>query len=83
MRGFGFVFCCKTGAMRKWYQKAGDVKRWADNDKPVDDDNVQKRKIACISKRQKMHNVWGNGWHNSCSTQQPVRARQGARHQGA
>jgi len=20
MRGFGFVFCCKTGAMRKWYQ---------------------------------------------------------------
>jgi len=40
MRGFGFVFCCKTGAMRKWYQKAGDVKRWADNDKPVDDDNV-------------------------------------------
>lgn len=37
MRGFGFVFCCETGRLRKWYQKAGDVKRWADNDKPVDE----------------------------------------------
>lgn len=40
MMGFGVVICLKTGAARRWYQKKGDVKRWADNDRPVDDDNV-------------------------------------------
>ena len=37
MRGFGITFDIYHGRARNWYQSAGDVKRWADNDEPVED----------------------------------------------
>ena len=35
--GFGITFDIFTGRARNWYQNAGDVKRWADNDEPVEE----------------------------------------------
>ena len=37
LAGFGITFDIFTGRARNWYQSAGDVKRWADNDQPVED----------------------------------------------
>lgn len=34
LRGFGFAF--SASGTRRWYVGADGVKRWADNDKPVD-----------------------------------------------
>ena len=34
---FGVTFDIFTGRARNWYQSAGDVKRWADNDEPVEE----------------------------------------------
>lgn len=36
LRGFGITFDLYQGRARNWYQNAGDVKRWADNDEPVE-----------------------------------------------
>ena len=35
--GFGITFDIYQGRARNWYQSAGDVKRWADNDEPVEE----------------------------------------------
>ena len=35
--GFGIAFDPRLGRARNWYQNAGDVKRWADNDQPVEE----------------------------------------------
>jgi hypothetical protein len=37
LRGFGFMFDLQTGQSRKWYVPSDGIKRWADNDKPVED----------------------------------------------
>ena len=37
LRGFGVTFDIFTGRARNWYQSEGDVKRWADNDEPVEE----------------------------------------------
>ena len=37
LRGFGITFDIYQGRARNWYQNAGDVKRWADNDEPVEE----------------------------------------------
>ena len=37
LRGFGITFDIYQGRARNWYQNAGDVKRWADNDQPVEE----------------------------------------------
>ena len=37
LRGFGITFDIYQGRARNWYQNAGDVKLWADNDKPVEE----------------------------------------------
>lgn len=37
LSGFGITFDIYQGRARNWYQNAGDVKRWADNDEPVDE----------------------------------------------
>lgn len=34
--GFGMMLDIKSGMMRRWYIRRGDVKRWADNDEPVE-----------------------------------------------
>lgn len=34
LRGFGFTF--ENGRARNWYVGADGVKRWADNDQPVE-----------------------------------------------
>lgn len=34
--GFGLTFDIARGCARNWYQGADGVKRWADNDEPVD-----------------------------------------------
>ena len=36
-RGFGITFDIYHGRARNWYQNAGDVKRWADNDEQVEE----------------------------------------------
>lgn len=36
LRGFGVTFDLETGSVRQWYVGADGVKRWADNDAPVD-----------------------------------------------
>ena len=40
LRGFGITFDIYQGRARNWYQNAGDVKRWADNDQPVERVNL-------------------------------------------
>lgn len=37
--GFGIVYDAATGRMRNWYQNAGGPKRWADNDRPMEECN--------------------------------------------
>ena len=37
LRGFGITFDIYQGRARYWYQNAGDVKRLADNDQPVEE----------------------------------------------
>ena len=37
LAGFSIAFDPITGRKRNWYQNAGDVKRWADNDEPVEE----------------------------------------------
>lgn len=36
LRGFGFMYDLQTGFSRKWYCPADGIKRWADNDQPVE-----------------------------------------------
>ena len=36
MRGFGMDFDLKRGTSRAWYAGDDGIKRWADNDQPVD-----------------------------------------------
>jgi hypothetical protein len=37
--GFGFILDIKTGKMRQWYYDSRNkIKRWLDNDEPVDND---------------------------------------------
>jgi hypothetical protein len=36
LRGFGTTFDLQTGAARSWYVGADGIKRWADNDQPVE-----------------------------------------------
>lgn len=36
LRGFGMTFDTQTGVVRRWYVGSDGVKRWADNDQPVD-----------------------------------------------
>ena len=36
LRGFGFTYDMATGTSRTWYYGEDGVKRWADNDQPVD-----------------------------------------------
>ena len=40
LRGFGVTFDIYQGRARNWYQNAGDVKRWADNDQPVEEEQT-------------------------------------------
>ena len=40
LRGNGFTFDIPTGLIRAWYQLKGDVKRWVDNDEPVEGEQV-------------------------------------------
>lgn len=35
LRGFGTTYDLETGRARNWYVGADGVKRWADNDEPV------------------------------------------------
>lgn len=35
--GFGLTFDIAQGRARNWYQDANGVKRWADNDEPVEE----------------------------------------------
>ena len=37
LRGLGITFDIYQGRARNWYQNAGDVRRWADNDEPVEE----------------------------------------------
>ena len=37
LRGFCITFDIYQGRASNWYQNAGDVKRWADNDQPVEE----------------------------------------------
>lgn len=37
LSGFGITFDIYQGRARNWYQNVGDVKRWADNDQPVEE----------------------------------------------
>ena len=37
LSGFGITFDIFTGRARNWYQSAGDVKRWEDNDEPIEE----------------------------------------------
>ncbi|MFV0601852.1 MAG: hypothetical protein ACK5NE_08550 [Brachymonas sp.] len=37
---YGRTFDVYTGLIRGWYQNHGDVKRWADNDQPVEAVNL-------------------------------------------
>ena len=37
LRRQGRTFDVYHGRARNWYQNAGDVKRWADNDQPVEE----------------------------------------------
>lgn len=41
LRGFGLAFDLLTKTERNWYQDDGDVKRWADNDEPVNEQWVE------------------------------------------
>ena len=34
--GFGLTFDISSGRVRNWYQDVGGVKRWADDDQPID-----------------------------------------------
>lgn len=36
LRGFGVTFDLETGRSRMWYVGADGVKRWADDDAPVE-----------------------------------------------
>lgn len=36
LRGFGFLLDIQTGQIRQWYVGADGIKRWADNDQPVE-----------------------------------------------
>ena len=36
LRGFGFTFDVQTGRTRNWYIDPEGVKRWADDDSPVE-----------------------------------------------
>lgn len=36
MRGFGFEFDLRGGTVRNWYAGQDGIRRWADNDQPVD-----------------------------------------------
>lgn len=36
MRGFGMTFDLERGSARQWYAGEDGIRRWADNDKPVD-----------------------------------------------
>ncbi|MDO4795556.1 MAG: hypothetical protein Q4A28_06400 [Brachymonas sp.] len=38
--GFGLTFDIAQGRARNWYQDAGGVKRWADNDEPIEDERT-------------------------------------------
>jgi hypothetical protein len=35
LRGFGFTFDTQTGRIRNWYLDDNGVKRWADDNTPV------------------------------------------------
>jgi len=37
LRGFGFLLDIQSGQIRRWYVPADGIKRWADNDQPVDE----------------------------------------------
>lgn len=37
LRGFGMSFDCERGTVRNWYVDKFGVRRWADNDAPVED----------------------------------------------
>jgi hypothetical protein len=34
--GFGYQLDIATGNLRRWYMKTDGIKRWVDNDQPVD-----------------------------------------------
>lgn len=36
--GFGVTLCLDTGRSRRWVMGADGVKRWADNNKPINKD---------------------------------------------
>jgi len=36
LRGFGFVFKVGAGTTRSWYAGQDGVRRWTDNDQPMD-----------------------------------------------
>lgn len=40
LRGFGTRFDLETGLARSYYMRPGDVKRWVDNDMPVDENHI-------------------------------------------
>lgn len=39
--GFGFEIDLQTGMTRRWYIDRQGIKRWADNDQPVDAKDAQ------------------------------------------
>ena len=36
LRGFGFVFKVGAGTTRNWYAGQDGIRRWSDNDQPMD-----------------------------------------------
>lgn len=62
--GFGFEFDKKTGGIRRWYCGADGVKRWADNDRPIDQQDPSKKWDE--QKRCKGSGNDVDGWREGC-----------------
>jgi hypothetical protein len=43
MQGFGFTYDLRSGVARQWYVGKDGVKRWGDNNKPVEDATMQRQ----------------------------------------
>lgn len=52
MRGFGMQLDIESGTMRRWFVGADGIKRWADNDTPVND-GASKNEAAIQEKVKK------------------------------
>lgn len=62
--GFGFEFDKKTGGIRRWYCGADGVRRWADNDRQIDQQDTSQKWDE--SKRCKGSGNDADGWREGC-----------------